>query len=239
MDWDYHFDRLRKGVEFLFGPFPDDGDWELNFRNRLEARLGIENGDKVLRLCVYLDQHERGLRISHPVTVGELRLHLLVSTLDPSESKSVNLRTTAALPRPLWWPSFLKAGNYLETILAQKMVLQTGDDDLLFLSHTDTVLETSIANIFIVRHNKLYTPPLSANVLDGVMRKKIINSAHEFFSECQESGSSLEQTLKADLVFCCNSVKGLFLVNQIDGHDIQAIPAAMEKFSALKKRVSR
>jgi 4-amino-4-deoxychorismate lyase len=237
LDWDYHFDRLRKGVEFLYGPFIEGDDWVLSLKNRLETRLENETGDKILRVSLYREQQERGLRPLHHMSVSELKFHLFVTHPETASTKSVSLRTTPAIPRPLWWPGFLKAGSYLETIIAQKKFLQPQDDDLLFLSRDDTVLETSIANIFMVRHNKLYTPPPGPNVLEGVMRKKILELGPAYFSECLETESTLSQALKADLIFCCNSVRGPYLVNKIDDCDIAREAEALEKFEDLKKKV--
>ena len=177
VDWEYHFDRLKKGAEFLYGPFSDGDDWSMLLRGRLEDRAFLEGGDKVVRLTIYRDQ-ARGLLRSGIVSVNDLKIHIHSSPYDPSrsEGKKLHLRTCGMSKRPHWWPSFLKAGSYLETILAQKMFMRPGDDDVLFLSPQDTVWESSVANIFVVRHNKLYTAPTGPNVLDGVMRRKVIES---------------------------------------------------------------
>lgn len=237
MHWDYHFDRLRKGVEFLYGPFTE-ADWKLTLKNHLENRLEQETGDKIIRLTIHREQHERGLRSLHHLSVHDLKFHVSVSLFEATDGKGVSLRTAPAIPRPGWWPSYLKAGNYLETIISQRKHLQSHDDDLLFLSHADTLLETSIANIFTVRHHKLYTAPAGPNVLEGVTRRKVLEEGKSFFSECLEVESTLEQALKADVVFCSNSVKGLFLVNRIDDYEIKCTPEALEKFEMLRKKIS-
>ena len=122
--------------------------------------------------------------------------------------------------------------------MSQKKFLQPGDDDLLFLSSEDTVLESSVANIFVVRHNKLYTAPVGPNVLEGIMRRKVMDVAHEYFDQVEESGANMDQVYKADAVFGSNSVRGLFLIDQVDGHEINYNEAFMTKFELLKNRVS-
>lgn len=236
-DWEYHFDRIKRGVEFVFGPFVEGEDWIALFRDRLETRSQSESGDKVIRITIYREQ-VRGLLRPNLISVHDLKLHFWTAHYDPSfyEGKS-KLRTCPAIPRPIWWPSFLKSGNYLETILSQKMYLKEHDDDLLFLSPRDTVLESSIANIFVVRHNHLYTAPLGPNVLDGVMRRKIIEVALEYFKSFNESESSLDQVLKADAVFGCNSLRGPFLIESIDDYDVTYDEDFLEKFESLRGRV--
>jgi branched-subunit amino acid aminotransferase/4-amino-4-deoxychorismate lyase len=238
LDWDLHYDRLHKGVEFLYGPFNDGDDWPYKLKNRLEAKFLDLSGDKILRLSVYREQ-SRGLIRSGLISVTDLKIHLSNGPLDQSRyiDKTIKLRTCPAPVKAHWWPSFLKAGNYLETILAQKMYMRPGDDDVLFLSQDDTVLESSVANIFVVKHDKLYTAPLGPNVLDGVMRKKIIQSATEIFKDVDETETTMEQLLKADAVFGCNSVRGPFIVDRIDDHDIKCNEDFKIEFERLKSLV--
>lgn len=237
-DWDYHFDRMRKGVEFVFGPFTDGDGWAVLLKNRLESRALAESGDKVVRVTVYKEQ-ARGLVRTGLMSVNDLKISVTASSYDPSrsEGKMLKLRTCAAPQRPFWWPSFLKSGDYLETILSQKLFMKPGDDDVLFLSSNDTISESSVANIFVVRHKRLYTPPSGPNVLEGIMRRKVIEAANFFFEDCQEIASTMDQIYKADAVFGTNSVRGLFLIDRIDDHEFKYNQDFLSDFEVLRKRV--
>lgn len=237
-DWDFHFDRLKKGIDFVYGPFTDGNEWVLKLKNRLEERIDSENGNHVIRLTIYREQ-ARGLIRTGLISINDLKVHLSATHYDSSmsEVKMLKMRMCPAPSRPHWWPDFLKAGNYLETILLQKMSMKPGDDDVLFLSQRNTVLASSIANIFIVRQNKLYTAPTGPNVLSGVMRKKVIKEAHEFFDNFEETDSTLEQLFKSEAVFGTNSVKGLFLIDKVDDFQFQYSQAFLAKFEAISKRV--
>lgn len=237
-DWEYHFDRLKKGIEFVYGPFTDGEDWPVLLKNRLESKAHTDQGDRVIRLTVYKEQ-ARGLIRTSLMSVNDLKILSTSSPYDPlrSEGKMLSLRTCAAPVRPHWWPSFLKAGNYLETILTQKNFMQPGDDDVLFLSRSDTVLESSVANIFVVRHNKLYTAPGGPSVLEGVMRRKVIDASSYFFDDFEESETTLEQLFRADAVFGTNSIRGPFLIARIDDRDYPYEQEFLNKFEVLKKRV--
>ncbi len=237
-DWDLHFERLSKGVEFVYGPFLDESNWTEELRTRLEAKFQELIDNKIIRITIYREQ-SRGLLRNSFLSVNDLKIHLHASPLDPKryEEKMIKLRTCPVLERPHWWPSFLKAGNYFDTILRQKMYMKPGDDDVLFLSSQDTVLESSVANIFVVRHNKLFTAPPGPNVLEGVMRKKVIDVALDYFDSFTESETSIEQLLKADAIFGANSVRGIFLIDRIDDYDITYGLDFLEKFKSLKNRV--
>ncbi len=239
-DWEMHFDRMKRGIDFLYGPFieSESDNWVQMLKEKLENHWKRESANKVIRLTVYLEQ-ARGLKQSSHLSVNDLRIFMDASPLNPTqlETKTISLRTCPALLRPSWWPAYLKAGNYLDTILAQKLYLQEGDDDLLFLSQRDTVLESSVANIFIVRHDKIYTAPLGPNVLDGVMRKKVLGHARDFFADCLEHETNVEQLSKADGIFGSNSIRGIFLVDRLDGSEIKYTQSFLDNFEEFRKRV--
>ena len=198
----------------------------------------VLDGNKVVRLTLYREQ-ARGLQKTSLVSVTDVKIHVSATNFEKErfENKMLKLRTCPANKKPYWWPSFLKAGNYLETIISQRKFLQPGDDDLLFLATDDTILESSVANIFVVRHNRLYTAPVGPDVLEGVMRRKVIDVAKNYFDSIDESAATLDQVYKADAVFGSNSVRGLFLIDQIDGHEISYTEQFIDKFKLLKSRV--
>lgn len=237
-DWDHHFERLKKSTEYVYGPFKEGRDWQGLLRDRIENRLDMEQGEKIIRLTLYREQEkERGLLTTRLLSVMDLKFHVDTHPFEPErwEGRNFHLRTIHAPGRPTWWPSYLKAGSYLETILAQKRFLQPGDDDLLFLSHDETVLESSVANIFVCRHNKLFTAPAGPNVLEGVMRKRVLEKAPGIFSDVLQKESTMKELLKADGVFGTNSIRGLFLVSRIDDHEISTSTEFLERFVKLKR----
>ena len=99
------------------------------------------------------------------------------------------------------------------------------------------MLDSSVANIFVVRHNVLYPAPTGPQVLDGIMRKKVIKEAEYFFDDVQESETTIEQLYKADAVFGTNSVRGPFLIDKIDDFQIMYSQDFVSNFEALRKRV--
>lgn len=235
-DLEAHFERLKLGVEFLYGPFIDAEDWVRVLRDRLEEKFQDLDGDKVVRCTIYTEQ-ARGLLRKHLLSSHELKINISTSPLERNENKMFKLRMCPVSKRPHWWPSYLKAGNYLETILAQKIYMRPEDDDVLFLSEEDAVLESSVANIFVVRHDNLFTAPTGPNVLSGIMRKKVLSVAEDFFQKVEEIQTSLDQLVKADAVFGSNSVRGLFLIDRIDDYEITYTQEFLDKFEKLKRRV--
>jgi branched-subunit amino acid aminotransferase/4-amino-4-deoxychorismate lyase len=83
----------------------------------------------------------------------------------------------------------------------------------------------------------LYTAPAGPNILEGVMRRKIIDCAFDFFDDFSETESSLEQAWKADGIIGCNSVRGVFLIGKIDDREIVYSPEMLAKIEALRSKV--
>lgn len=83
-----------------------------------------------------------------------------------------------------------------------RLAALVGCDEVLFLNERGELAEGSRTNIFVRRDGVLLTPPLSAGVLDGVLRRELI-----------ERGACVEQTLAPDDlggdVFLGNSLRGL------------------------------
>jgi branched-subunit amino acid aminotransferase/4-amino-4-deoxychorismate lyase len=234
-DWEMHFDRLRRGVEFVFGPFNDGDQWSSLLKNRLELIFEQGDRDRLLRIAIYREA-SRGLKRGSMISVMDLRLNAQSQLIEHSIGRLLTLRSAPAPVRPKWWPGYLKAGNYLEVILAQKVYLKPGDDDLLFVTADNLVCESSVANIFFVKGNKLLTPATGPMVLEGVMRKKVIDVANEFFDEVRVGELTLEQLKSADAVFGTNSVRGPFLLGRIDDSEFTYTTEFISTFERLRQR---
>ena len=56
------------------------------------------------------------------------------------------------------------------------MANESGYDSSLFFNEKNEVAETSFANIFFVKENKIYTPPISSGILRGTMRDFLLEN---------------------------------------------------------------
>src|SRR5918911_2601353 len=66
-------------------------------------------------------------------------------------------------------PPMAKAGgNYLNSILATQESKRNGYDESILLDKDGYVSEASGENIFLVRNNRIYTPPIADSALEGI-----------------------------------------------------------------------
>ncbi|MEI9994147.1 MAG: aminodeoxychorismate synthase component I [Rhizomicrobium sp.] len=80
----------------------------------------------------------------------------------------------------------------------------TGCDEALFLNERGELTEGSRTNIFVRRAGTFVTPPLSSGLLDGVLRRELIETG-----QCVEAVLTPDDLAAADAVLLGNSLRGL------------------------------
>src|SRR5919205_3218325 len=68
-------------------------------------------------------------------------------------------------------------GSYVNTALAVDAAHRAGYDDAIFLTGEGFVSEASAANIFLARKDGLVTPPVTADILEGITRDAVMELA--------------------------------------------------------------
>lgn len=84
-------------------------------------------------------------------------------------------------------PPRVKSLNYLNNVMAKLEAKDAGADEAIMLNHNGFVTECTGDNIFLVRHGKIYTPPISVGVLEGVTRELVMELARKRGYEVIES----------------------------------------------------
>jgi branched-chain amino acid aminotransferase len=70
-------------------------------------------------------------------------------------------------------------GAYINSALAKTDAQLSGYDEALVLTQSGHISEGSAENVFIVRDGMLITPPVTANILEGITRETIITLARD------------------------------------------------------------
>jgi branched-subunit amino acid aminotransferase/4-amino-4-deoxychorismate lyase len=85
------------------------------------------------------------------------------------------------------------------------------------LSSNGFVAETSIANMFWMKDEKIFTPSVDCDILPGIMRNSIIEILKQKMNySVKEDRFSMDELLKADIVWLTNSVVGFAPVSGIE-----------------------
>ncbi len=118
---------------------------------------------------------------------------------------------------PNTFPALAKAtGNYMNSILIRQEAAIDGYSEGIALDVNGYVSEGSGENVFLVRDNKLYTPPIGASILSGITRDSIIRIARDFGYEVIESLIPREALYVADEVFFTGTAAEVTPIRSID-----------------------
>ena len=107
-------------------------------------------------------------------------------------------------------------GNYLNSILATQDAKQRGFDEAILLDQSGNVSEAPGENIFLVKNNRLVTPPLSSSALDGITRKSIITLAKDMKLKIKVRKVSKKELKLADEIFLSGTAAEITPIVTID-----------------------
>ena len=109
------------------------------------------------------------------------------------------------------------AANYSNAALARMEALNAGYDEAIMLNNKGHVAEGSAENIFVVKNGRITTPPLDADILDGITRDSAIKLLKSNKIKVIEKNLKINDLLKADEVFMTGTaaeVKSVTRVNK-------------------------
>lgn len=205
-----HFDRLQRGIKLLgydITSLPDPPAFtklisELCRRNEClelgRVRLTVSAGNGGL-----LEDSQPNFSIEcWPLTAA-------VETLN---STGLRLTICPGVRKSHDWLANLKSANFLPYAVAARYARQQQADDCIVLNTDDRIADTCIANIFMIRDGKIFTPPLTEAPVAGVTRQYLLGRLPVI-----ETPLSLTDLQQAQEVFVTNAINGLRWVAEIDG----------------------
>jgi len=110
------------------------------------------------------------------------------------------------------------AANYSNAALARVEALNGGYDEAIMLNSSGKVAEGSAENIFIIKNGRIKTPPLNADILNGITRDSVIRLIKANGIKLTEKNITVKELLKADEVFMTGTaaeVKSVAKINKI------------------------
>jgi para-aminobenzoate synthetase/4-amino-4-deoxychorismate lyase len=182
---DYHLDRLQSSANYFGFQF----DRILLHRHLQQLSAGCQAGKSYrVRLALHasgritLQSAELGHRTNH----GIVRLAAeRISSEDVFKRHKTTVRDT------------------YDRLHAEAVA--EGFDDVLFMNERDEVTEGAISNLFIEIGGLWLTPPVRCGLLPGVFRRHLLESR----PNTQERILRMEDIENADVLYLCNSLRGL------------------------------
>lgn len=110
----------------------------------------------------------------------------------------------------------IKSLNYLNNILAKIEAINAGVDEGLLLSWNGTVAECTGENIFLIKENRLMTPPTYVGILKGITRTVVMEMGSRLGLEVSEEVLTRHDLYNADEVFLTGTAAEIVPVSMID-----------------------
>lgn len=213
-----HFARLWKGMKILQFEFPKHFTQE-SLEEEILALAKKNNHTNVVRVRLNIIRGDGG--INDPIN------HIpnyIIQTWDLQENNGeLNnngfiMGIYSDVKKNCDAISNIKHNNYLPSVLAALKAKQEKWNDAIILNNFGRVCETTIANIFIIKANTIYTPAKSEGCVDGIMKDHIITELRSRNYNVIEKEIAVDELLQADEIFITNSIYNFRWVKQVDTH---------------------
>ncbi|MGR5132221.1 aminodeoxychorismate lyase [Vibrio alfacsensis] len=209
--WPEHIERMEACLKTLQIPFPN---WHTVFSWVIQAALH----DDLAGIKVHISRGSGGRGyspngVSGPVvTVSNF---VFPSHYAAWQEKGVSLGicNTRLGIQPML--AGHKHNNRLEQVLAKAEIDGSEFADAVTLNVQNHVIETTMANLFWVKDNKVQTPDLSLSGVAGVMRRKVLEFLQTNDYPVQVQTFTLSDLFNAEEVWMCNSLLGVAPVTDL------------------------
>jgi branched-chain amino acid aminotransferase len=208
--WEDHYFRLMASMRIVRMKIPKNFTLEF-LENEILNLIGIQNLNNSARVRVTVFRNDGGfylpkdLQVSYLIQATELK-----TVLYQNEDKDYEVDL---------YKDFFVAKNLLSTLkTTSKMIHVTGSifakendfDNCILLNSDKNVVEFLNGNLFLVKDQKLITPPISEGCLNGIIRKKILEiKTSDLDIEIKEEIISPFDLQKADELFVTNTITGI------------------------------
>lgn len=152
---EYHLQRLKKGIKFLGINLNITKEEVLNYVKDNPMKNGV------LKIIV-----------SENNIVWQCREN---NYSDDKYKKGFSVALSSVIRNETSPFTYIKSLNYGDNILEKRKAALIGYDEPIFLNTEGQLTEGATTNIFFIKNNKIITPELSCGMLDGTIRKYIIN----------------------------------------------------------------
>lgn len=112
--------------------------------------------------------------------------------------------------------SNLKHNNYLPYLMGALHAKENKCNDAVILNNYQRVCDSTIANIFIVKNEAIYTPPLSEGCVAGTIRKFLLQILPTAGFSVIEKEISIAELMDADEIFLSNAIYNIRWVAGIE-----------------------
>lgn len=181
-----HFRRLLTSAKMLMIDLPYTEEDLTNITIQLLQKEGFRQ-DTYLRPLIYKSAEVIGVRL-HDLE-GDFAMFALPfgSYVSNEEGTKVGFSSWRRISDNTIPARGKFTGAYINSAFIKTEAMLNGFDEALVIDESGHVAEGSAENVFIVRDGKVITPPVNANILEGITRRTVMHLMHE------EMGMTIEE----------------------------------------------
>jgi branched-chain amino acid aminotransferase len=212
-----HFKRLQNSSKIMaFDDFIRDWDFK-TFKQTMETLVKKNNiqEDALVRVGVFVDDSLKGTRmhgLKHSLSTFAYRA---VPMLPPTGAK-LCVSSWQRLPDNAIPARAKINGSYVNSALMKHEAILNGFDDAIALDQHGHVTESTVSNIFLVRHGKLLTPSNATDLLEGITRDTVFTLAQKLDIPYEQTTIDRSELYLADEIFLCGSSMNITPVISVD-----------------------
>ncbi len=213
---DEHLDRLERSADLLGIALPIDGEGLAREVERTLAAAG--NAESYIRVVV--TRGSGPIALDPAVAASPCRV-VVVAPLHghPAElyEQGAAIRLVAAgRVAEGAVPLSAKSGNYLVNLMALGQARRQGAHEAVLVDAAGRVTEGASSNVFIVARGALHTPPLSAGILEGITRRKVMALARDNGLSVEERPLRPDELRHSDEVLITGTLREVMPVTRVD-----------------------
>jgi aminodeoxychorismate lyase len=213
--WERHISRLTEGARFLRIALPQSP--ESLKQAVVELLRANATTDAVVRVMLTRGTGARGYSprgADSPTLAMTVHARMLPAAALTLRTASMRVAAGDVLAR-------FKTANKLVSVLARAEAEDNGADEALLLNTDGYLAEAAACNVFWISAGRIYTPPLAAGALSGVMRSVLLETQRQEGDPVVEQLATPADVRVSEGMFLTNSTQGVIPVTRWDG---QAMP---------------
>ncbi len=210
-----HLRRLQNSLDAIGIKNPHTSQQWRDIFNQLLTHSLTPNQSLYLQITRGADTQRRHSFESLTATV-----FVELNPLTPKSKHELNQGFSAITQADFRWQRCdIKATSLLANIMYSQQAKQNQVEEVML--HRDRIItEGATSNVFIVKNNTLFTHPTSPNILSGITRDLVLESAKACQLPIQEIAPTLDELLSADEVWISSSTREVMPITQVDSQPI-------------------
>jgi branched-chain amino acid aminotransferase len=205
--WNDHWERIERTITFLkFENSYTEQELKIQIVNYIQE-VSLVNGR--LRITFFRTGKGKYLPESNAYQIDFSSAELEGSSFELQRIEKFHLS-------PIQLPQHI-SGNFKLVakpmqVLAALDAKENGVEEAVLMNSQNEVCEGISGNVFVLKNNQLYTPPLESGCLAGTMRALLLRE----FPNTVEKALSMDDIISSDALIFTNSVRGIAVYSELE-----------------------